>query len=57
MFENAIEADPSSVPTLQVYLTQCIHALVSESQHPHKIVNLISQLVIVNNRLTMSLGN
>jgi len=33
--------------------TQCFHYLVLESQPPHKIVNLIFKLVIVNNKLTI----
>ena len=34
------------------YLTQCIDQMVFESQFPHKTVNLLLQLVIVNNELT-----
>ena len=39
------------------YLTQCIHSLALESQISHKSVNLIFELVIVNNKLTISCGN
>jgi hypothetical protein len=35
------------------YLTQCIHQLLLESQSPHKTVNLIFELVIVNKKLTI----
>ena len=37
----------------QPFLTQSIYHLVLESQLPHKIVNLIFQLVMVDNELTM----
>ena len=40
-----------------VYLTECVHAVVLESQPPHKAVNLISQLVIVNNMLIIWWGS
>ena len=38
------------------YLTRWISLLVSESQLPHKIVNLICDWVIVNNELTILKG-
>jgi hypothetical protein len=40
-----------------VYLTRCVHQLVLESQLTHKTVNLIFQLVIVNNKLTILRGS
>ena len=45
------------VHRVEVYLTQCIDWWVLESQLPHKNVNLISWLGIVNNRLTILLGS
>ena len=39
------------------YLTECIYYLVLESQPPHKTVNLIFQLVIVKNKLTILWGS
>ena len=39
------------VSGVEIHLTEFIYSLVLESQLPHKIVNLISQLVIVNNKL------
>ena len=42
-----------AVGAAQVYLTRCVYWLFSESQLPHKTVDLISQLVIVNNNLTI----
>ena len=41
----------------QVYLTQSVYQLVLESQLSHKTVNLIFQLVIVNNKLTIVWGS
>ena len=38
------------------YLTACLDSLVSKSQLPHKIVNFISYLVIVNNELAILWG-
>ena len=35
------------------YLTKCIHQLVLESQLPHKTVNLVFELEILNNELTI----
>jgi hypothetical protein len=39
------------------YLTECINQMVLESQLPHTIVNLLSYLVIENNKLTILFGS
>ena len=39
------------------YLTQCIHLSVSESQLPHKTVNFIFWLVIINKKSTILWGS
>ena len=41
----------------QTYLTQCVDQFVSESQIPHKTVNLMFQFVIVNNKLIILWGS
>jgi hypothetical protein len=41
----------------QCCLTQCIHHLILESQPPHKTVSSIIQLVVVNDKLTISWGS
>ena len=38
------------------YLTQCIYSLFLKGQLPHETVNLIFELVLVNNKLTMFWG-
>ena len=40
-----------------IYLTQCFHYWVFESQLPYKTVNVVFELVIVNNKLTILCGN
>ena len=42
---------------LQVYLTKCIYQLVLESQHPHKIVNLLFTITNSNIKLTVLWGS
>ena len=42
---------------LEDCLTQCIHLLVLESQLPHKTVNSIFPLAIVNNKVTIFWGS
>jgi len=42
VFEKKTEdVEHRSVVRVQVDLTQCINEVVLESQHPHKIVNLL----------------
>ena len=41
------------IDSLQVYLTQCIDQMVSESQLPHKIVNLLFTIINQNIKLTI----
>ena len=49
---NASDQDTPAGAACRVYLAQCIHELVLKSQLPHKTVNLIFHLVIVNNKFT-----